>query len=78
VSIPYRRGYLDLKAVAAELYLENADDVLKRIGEKKMKELGLEPLGRPGGLVGRYQWEAVDGVSLMQEVARELSFTPLR
>ena len=78
VSIPYRRGYLDLKAVAAELYLEKPDDVLKKIGEKKLKELGLEPLGKPGGLVGRYQWEAVDGVSLMQEVARELSFTPLR
>lgn len=78
VSIPYRRGYLDLRAVAAELYLENPDDVLKKIGEKKLKAIGLEPLGRPGGLVGRYQWEAVDGVSLMQEVARELSFTPLR
>ncbi len=75
VSIPYRRGYLDLRAVAAELYLEKPEDVLK-VGEKKLKELGLERLTKPGGLVGRYQWEAVDGDSLMQEVAEELGFTP--
>ncbi len=78
VAIGYRRGYLDLKAVTAELFLQDADQLLKKIAAKRLKELGLEPLSRPGGVVGRYQWEAIDGVSLMQEVARELQFTPLR
>jgi serine/threonine-protein kinase len=76
VVLPYRRGYLDLKAVALELFVENPDDLVKKVGEKRFKELGLEALTRPGGVVGRLEWEAVDGYSLMQEVARELRFTP--
>src|SRR5262249_51008147 len=76
VVMPYRRGYLDLKEVSLELFLENPDDLLKKVGEKRLKELGLEALTRPGGVIGRLEWEAVDGYSLMQEVARELRFTP--
>ena len=41
-----------------------------------MKQLGLEPLLKTGGVINRFDWEAVDGVSLMQEVARELRYTP--
>jgi serine/threonine-protein kinase len=76
VVIPYRRGYLDLKAVARELFIEKPDDLLTKVGERRFKELGLETLTQPGGLVGRLEWEAADGYSLMQEVARELRFTP--
>ncbi len=76
VVIPYRRGYLDRKAVARELFLENADDPATKIGEKRLKELGREALTRPDGLVGRLEWEAGDGFSLMQETAKELRFTP--
>ena len=74
----YRRGYLDLPTVAHELFLKDPGELLKKVGEKRLKELGLEVLTRPGGLVPRYQWEALDGVSLMQELARELKYTPLR
>jgi len=75
--IGYRRGYLDLKAVATELFVANPDDLLKKVGERRLKELGLEALTRPGGVVGRFEWEAVDGNSLMQDVAQALRFTPL-
>jgi hypothetical protein len=50
--------------------------MLKKIGEKRLKELGLEALLQPGGLISRAEWETVDGVSLMREVARELRATP--
>jgi hypothetical protein len=72
---PYRRGYLDLKTIAVEFFLEKPEDV-QQLGAGRLKELGLEALTSPGGVVGRLQWEAMDGYSLMQEVARELRFTP--
>ncbi len=74
---PYRRAHLDIKAIATELYLQKPEDLLIKIGEKRLKELGLQNIGKPNGLVGRSEWEATDeGNSLMQEVARELQFTP--
>lgn len=78
VVIPYRRGYLDRAAAGTELFLEQQDALTTAIPEKRLRELGLEPLLRSGGVIPRYQWEAIDGVSLMQEAARELRFTPLR
>ena len=76
VAIGYRRGYLDLKAVATELFVANPDNLLKKVGERRLKELGLEALTRSGGVVGRFEWEAVDGYSLMQEVAARTSIHP--
>jgi mono/diheme cytochrome c family protein len=75
VAGPYRRGFLDMKALTLEFFLEKPEEVQK-IGAGRLKELGLEMLTKPGGLVARLQWEASDGFSLMQEVARELRFTP--
>lgn len=76
VAIPYRRGYLDLRMVAAELFVQNPDDLSRLVGAPRLRSLGLDALTRPGGLVGRYQWEAADGYSLMQETAAVLGYTP--
>ncbi len=76
VAIGYRRGYLDARTVAAELFVQNPDDLAKLVGAPRLRELGLDGLTRPGGLIGRYQWEATDGFSLMQETAAALGYTP--
>jgi serine/threonine-protein kinase len=72
----YRLNYLDLKAVASELDLEDPQVIVRQVGETKLKRLGLDGLLR-GGVVGRQEWEATSGLSLMQELARELRFTPV-
>jgi serine/threonine-protein kinase len=78
IALRYRLVYLDLRAVACELDLEKPEDFAKRIGEKKIKQLGLEPLLKEDGLISRAEWEALEGISLMQETARELRATPFR
>jgi serine/threonine-protein kinase len=78
IALRYRLAYLDLRAVASELNLEKPEDFVKRVGEKKIKQLGLEPLLKEGGLISRAEWEALEGISLMQETARELRATPFR
>lgn len=73
----YRNEYLDLKTVALELDLEKPEELVARVGERKMKQLGLEALLRKDGYISRLEWEANDGYSLMQEVAKELRATPV-
>src|SRR5262249_11942196 len=70
-------GYLDLRAVARELDLEKPEQLVEAVGREKLKELGLEPLLKKDGLISRAEWEAIDGISLMQAVARELGATPI-
>ena len=72
----HRLGYLDLKTVACELFVEDPEQIVQIVGATELKRLGLEALLKPGGLVGRLEWETVDGVSLMQELGRKLRFTP--
>jgi hypothetical protein len=72
----YRLEYLDLKAVACELDVEDPQAVVRQVGETKLKRLGLDGLLK-GGVVSRLEWEATDGTSLMQDLARELRYTPL-
>jgi hypothetical protein len=72
----HRLGFLDLKAIACELYVEDPQDVIKAIGATELKRLGLEALTKNGGVIGRLEWETVDGNSLMQETARKLRYTP--
>lgn len=72
----YRLNYLDLKAIASELDLDDPQVIVRQAGETKLKRLGLDGLLR-GGVVGRQEWEAINGLSLMQELARELRFTPI-
>lgn len=76
VSRAHRLQYLDLTTIACELGLQNPNDLLIKVGEKNMKKLGLESLLKPGGVINRLEWEAREGVSLMQELARELRYTP--
>lgn len=73
----HRLVYLDLPTVAVELELQDPQDLLK-IGERRLKQLGLEPLLHDGGVISRAEWEAFDGPSLMQQTAREFRYTPLR
>ena len=72
----YRLNYLDLKAIASELDLEDPQVIVRQVGETKLKRLGLDGLLR-GGVVSRQEWEATSGLSLMQELARELRLTPI-
>ena len=74
----YRLGYLDLKTVGAELDVPNPREVVERVGSTPLKRLGLEGLLEKGGVVSRAEWEAINGHSLMQELARELGYTPVR
>jgi serine/threonine-protein kinase len=73
----YRLNYLDLKTIACELDVESPQEILQRVGETKLKRLGLDGLDRDG-VIGRLEWEAGEGLSLMQELARELRRTPVR
>jgi serine/threonine-protein kinase len=75
VARRYRIEFLDLKAVALELDVEDPESLVHKIGEKRFKQLGLEALLKPGGVIGRLEWESGRGDSLMQEVAQELRFT---
>jgi len=78
VARQYRLTFLDLAAIARELDLDDRQELMAKVGEKKLKQLGLESLTKQGGLIGRLEWEASTGVSLMQEVSRELGRTPVR
>jgi hypothetical protein len=72
----HRLGYLDLKAVACELFVADPEQLVKTVGATELKRLGLEPLSKTGGVIGRLEWEAIDGISLMQELALKLRYTP--
>ncbi len=74
----HRLEFLDLPVIATEIGIEKPDDIVRRVGEKRMKQLGLEALLRDRGVINRFEWEAFDGISLMQELARELGYTPFR
>lgn len=78
VARMHRLGFLDLQTVACELDVEDPQELLIKVGEKNLKQLGLESLLKQGGVISRLEWEAVDGASLMQQFARELRFTPVR
>ena len=74
----YRLSFIDAQTAACELDVEDPAQLVARIGEKKLKQLGLGGLLERSGVVSRAEWEAVNGVSLMQEVGRELRATPVR
>jgi hypothetical protein len=74
----HRLGFLDLKTVACELNIENPQDLLISVGAKRLKQLGLDALLEDGGVISRLEWAAFDGPSLMQTLARELRYTPVR
>jgi serine/threonine-protein kinase len=74
----HRLVFLDLKTIACELDIADPQEIVRKVGEKRLKQLGLEALVEDRGVVGRLEWEAVGSVSLMQELARELRATPLR
>ena len=58
------------------LDIEDPQEIVKRVGQTKLKRLGLDGL-LIGGVVSRNEWEAVDGVSLMQQLAQELRLEPI-
>ncbi|NNJ27746.1 hypothetical protein [Alienimonas chondri] len=77
VARQHRLVFLDGDAIAAELDLTGFDELRRRVSDRDLKQLGLEPL-LDGGVVGRPEWEATyRGVSLMQELARRLRYTPV-
>ena len=76
VARNYIAIHLNLRTVAAELDLEDPELILERVGKRRLKLLGLENLLEENGVITRLEWEAVDAVSLMQELARELGYTP--
>ncbi|MFH5806720.1 hypothetical protein [Alienimonas sp. DA493] len=77
VARQHRLVFLNGEAIAAELNLDGFEALRERISHRDFKELGLEPL-LDGGTIGRPEWEATyRGVSLMQELARRLRYTPV-
>lgn len=74
----YRLVYLDAETIAYELDVAAPDEVIRRIGERRLKELGLEHVFVGGGVISRDEWEASDGRSLMQDAAFELGLTPIQ
>lgn len=69
---------LSVETIAAELFETNVHD-LKVLLERNpvLVQAGLGALRRDGGRIKRDAWESVAAFSLMQEVARELGFTPV-
>jgi len=76
VARHYRLRYLDLEAIAAELFEPDVDRIRQKLGQKELQHLGLGVLRQKGGVIGRLEWEIVDGRSLMQIVAHSLGATP--
>jgi hypothetical protein len=74
-ALYYRLEFLDLRSVARELDVEDPQEIIKQVGQTKLKRLGLDAL-LTGGSVSRKEWEAVDGVSLMQQLAQEMRLEP--
>lgn len=74
----HRLGVLDLRTVAHELNVAKPDEVKFKVGEKNFKKLGLDTLLKSGGVITRLEWESSserrEGISLMQELARELRY----
>lgn len=78
VARAHRLSFLDLKTIACELEIEDPQQLIEQVGAKRLKKLGLEALLQDGGVISRLEWESTEGVSLMQELARELRYTPYR
>lgn len=78
----YRSEYLTIHTVAQELDQSDPDVIKQKIGGKQFKKLGLEALSKPGGVISRLEWESStefpQGISLMQELARELGYDIIR
>jgi len=74
----YRLRYLDLQALAAELFEKDPQKLRGLLGQKGFQQLGLDTLLQEGGVIGRMEWEVVDGRSLMQIVAHHLGATPFQ
>jgi hypothetical protein len=78
VSRWHHLGYLNLATIASELDIEEPNDLAVKVGQKMFKQLGLDALLEDGGVISRAEWEAFNGPSLMQQLARELRYTPRR
>ena len=69
----YRLEDPGLDDIAYELNMKPLELKAAIKGSSKLRELGLAGLLREGGAVKRADWESLDGTSLFQRVARELS-----
>lgn len=68
---------LDRTAVACELGLRDANELIARLGEEGLRALGLGALLEPDGVVKRADWETGRSASLMQRTAVRLGATPV-
>jgi mono/diheme cytochrome c family protein len=78
VARAYRLQPLDLAAVAYELGLQHPADLRTKIGDGRLRELGLAVLLQKDGVLNRVEWDTLRARSLMQRVAAELDATPLK
>ncbi|MFG0333237.1 MAG: hypothetical protein ACF8TS_07750 [Maioricimonas sp. JB049] len=74
----HRLVFLDLETVACELNIEDPQQLILRVGLRTLKELGLDALAQKEGVISRLDWEAIEGTSLMHDLAFQLGFTPQR
>ena len=81
IARQYRLSFLDLDAVARELDIENGNDLLKLVGERRLKSLGLAALfdtestvggGTHRGVISRLDWEAGTAKSIKEELLPEI------
>jgi len=72
----YRLGYLTLDDVAAEMFEKDAAALRGILGQQEFRLMGLDVLLKPGGVIGRLEWDVIDGMSLMQRVAKALGGNP--
>lgn len=73
----YLLAYLDLADVARELDVADSDTLIREVGTARLKELGLQGLLKPHGVISRAEWESESGGNtLMQKLARFLNYTP--
>jgi serine/threonine-protein kinase len=72
VTRAYLLAHLSLADVAAELGVQNVEQLRQQIkGSRKLRELGLATLAE-GGVIKREEWDLLDGTSLFQDLAEEL------
>jgi serine/threonine-protein kinase len=74
----YLTHSLDLAMVAQELDLPAPTKLLEKIGENRLRQLGLGSLMQEGGIITRQDWDTVKARSLMQRAAEELGATSVK
>lgn len=78
VANVYLTNSLSLSIIAQELDFPDAKQLSQKIGENRLRELGLGSLLLEGGTITRQDWDLVRARSLMQRLAEEFGCSSLK